>query len=177
MRRRMGRTATREAQAAWVGMMQHPAWMGLPLPSPALRREYRRSERWLVHRPLLHDALEAEVMLGLVRSMVLPLHHRAQAAGRACGDPQVYWQVLCGNARGTAAAVLGRTLYRGWRDAGYLDAVGDEWLASADRVRQTYRRHPGLTVEEAQLLELADPAVTAEEEWAVERGLRACGLA
>ena len=174
--RRMTRSATRQAQVVWLWMIRHPEATGLPLPSKGMRREYRRSERWLMRGPSLDDRLEGEVVIGLIRSMALKQHHHAQNAGRSVGDPAVYWMVLCSDPRGLAAAILARTLYRGWRDTGYLEQVGDEWLASGDRVRATWRAHQDLTVEEAQCLAMTDPSVVEHEDAVVARGMRECGL-
>ena len=108
--------------------------------------------------------------------MAMRQHRHAQALARAAGSSELYWLLLCVDPRGLAAAVLALTLYRGYRDTGYLDEVGADWLASADRVRAVQADHPALTVEEAQMLALSDPSAREADDAAVERGFRRVGL-
>ena len=172
--RKMNRAVLREAMAALVVLQETGR---LPC-SQRLRRELDRSSRDLADgRPHLPDDISVHVAVAHVRLVALHAHHRAQAIAQHVDRAEAYWLALMLDPQGSVAAVLALTLVRGWRDHGLLARIADEWMASHQRVRDTLRAHPELTVDEAERLNASDPTVADHEEHVFGRALVECGLA
>ena len=145
----------------------------------ASSRWYRAAERELRAGPGHHRPVE-----GRGRGRPHPLDGACARTGRRRrwpgrrGAPSSTGCCLCVDPRGLVAAVLALTLYRGFRDTGYLDdgRAPTGWRAPSGCGRRAAGASAASRCAEAELLVLADPSARDADDAAVERGFRALRL-